>query len=175
MQTVWRFRFQIMDWKTPRDYQVKYQKTFAWLVILIALVHAKFKSYSSLKPQRFDIYLWNIREYILPCIHSKSILWYYNLRTYGPTLSLSIESPINVKDSKCCGSFKISAGEDINVQPLAEWTMPITIFQVPSTKRSVKTLGIWHLNITSPDLGTRSIATCKSALKRGHITRHVTL
>ena len=180
MQTVWRFRFQIMDWKAPRDYQVTYQKTVAWLIILIALVHAKLKWYCSLKPQCFGLHLWNICEYLFLRIHSKSILWRYFVVLQLENLWANSLPPHRIpnkriKDSKCCGSFRISAGEDINVQPLAEWTMAITISQVPSTKRSVKTLGIWHLNITSPDLGTRSLATCKSALKRGHITRHVTM
>ena len=62
------------------------------------------------------------------------------------------------------------------LSPLAKWTMAVRISQVSGIKRSVKTLWIWHLYIIkSPDLGTRSLAMCKSALTRGHITRHVTL
>ena len=96
---------------------------------------------------------------------------------YVSDLQKLLSSPVNMKwrSPENCYHFlcKISAGENINAKPLAKWTMAIRISQVLSTKRSVKTLWIWHLNRMSPELGTRSLAMWMSALTRRHTTRHV--
>ena len=80
-------------------------------------------------------------------------------------VNVNWQSPENWKRFLC----KIHTGENINVKLLAEWTMAIRISHVPSTKMSVKTLWIWHLKITSPELGTRSSAMCDSTSVLTHL------
>ena len=62
-------------------------------------------------------------------------------KLFSSPVNIKGQSPENWKHFLC----RINAGENINVKPLAEWTMAIRISQVPGTEKECENV----LNMTS--------------------------